>query len=392
MIRDATPAFGRSSRPRGCCIATHARTLTAASFSSPYEPKPWTVIRRGYRLDDLRHDAIAGLTVAIVALPLAMALATGTTPVKGLHTAIIAGFLISFLGGSRVQIGGPTAAFIPVVFTAIEKFGYGGPILSTLLAGFMLTAAGRRSNLRARSDRYPAKAGFHSDLWNGRNWIPAFAGMTGESLVLDRMRLRRRRRIADHIDALRRRELKCVDRELHVALPCAETNLGAVAERVLERHAREARAIETEIGAFKLRLLVLRFQAQPGDAVVPALFARRDIAIELRQIGQHGQRTVRLFGALRAHADLFEIGVVNPDFAAIGDDGLLERSRRVPAKLSRRLECERAATRFGLAGIRIDHGLLEAAGNRIQSFRKRIQTRARVVRGNGRRGRDRQKS
>src|SRR5207344_904527 len=88
--------------------------------------------------------AIAGLTVAIVALPLAMALAiaSGTTPEKGLYTAIIAGFLISALGGSRVQIGGPTAAFIPVVFVVIEKFGFGGLILCTLLAGLMLISAG----------------------------------------------------------------------------------------------------------------------------------------------------------------------------------------------------------------------------------------------------------
>ncbi|HEX7914167.1 SulP family inorganic anion transporter, partial [Rudaea sp.] len=118
-----------------------------AAFSpnwTPYEPKLWTVLKRGYSLDAFRHDAVAGLTVAVVALPLAMALAiaSGTTPEKGLHTAIIAGFLISFLGGSRVQIGGPTAAFIPVVFNVIEKFGYGGLILCTLLAGFMLIAAG----------------------------------------------------------------------------------------------------------------------------------------------------------------------------------------------------------------------------------------------------------
>ena len=109
-----------------------------------YEPKLWTVLQRGYSFDVFRHDAVAGLTVAVVALPLAMALAiaSGTTPEKGLHTAIVAGFLISFLGGSRVQIGGPTAAFIPVVFNVIEKFGYGGLILCTLLAGFMLIAAG----------------------------------------------------------------------------------------------------------------------------------------------------------------------------------------------------------------------------------------------------------
>src|SRR5580700_6547872 len=109
-----------------------------------YVPKLITVLRRGYGIDDLRHDLIAGLTVAIVALPLAMALAiaSGTTPDRGLHTAIVAGFLISALGGSRVQIGGPTAAFVPVVFSVIGHFGYGGLILCTLLAGLMLVVAG----------------------------------------------------------------------------------------------------------------------------------------------------------------------------------------------------------------------------------------------------------
>ena len=102
------------------------------------------MLRGGYRLDDFRHDLTAGLTVAIVALPLAMALAiaSGTAPGKGLHTAIVAGLLISALGGSRVQIGGPTAAFVPVVFSVIERFGYSGLILCTVLAGLMLIAAG----------------------------------------------------------------------------------------------------------------------------------------------------------------------------------------------------------------------------------------------------------
>jgi SulP family sulfate permease len=114
------------------------------AYLRQFEPKAWTVLREGYGLGQLRADAVAGLTVAIVALPLAMALAiaSGTTPEKGLHTAIIAGFLISAFGGSRVQIGGPTAAFIPVVFVVIERFGYGGLILCTLLAGLMLIAAG----------------------------------------------------------------------------------------------------------------------------------------------------------------------------------------------------------------------------------------------------------
>lgn len=114
------------------------------SLLREFTPKTFTALRSGYGLGDLRADAVAGLTVAIIALPLAMALAiaSGTTPEKGLHTAIIAGFLISFFGGSKVQIGGPTAAFIPVVFAVIQKFGYGGLILCTLLAGLMLIAAG----------------------------------------------------------------------------------------------------------------------------------------------------------------------------------------------------------------------------------------------------------
>lgn len=109
-----------------------------------FEPKLLTVLREGYRFGDFRSDLVAGLTVAVVALPLAMALAiaSGTTPEKGLYTAIVAGFLISAFGGSRVQIGGPTAAFIPVVFVVIQDFGFGGMILCTLLAGLMLVVAG----------------------------------------------------------------------------------------------------------------------------------------------------------------------------------------------------------------------------------------------------------
>ncbi|TCV94644.1 SulP family sulfate permease [Luteibacter rhizovicinus] len=119
-------------------------TVNARKYLRLYVPKLYTVLSEGYGWRDLRSDAIAGLTVAIVALPLAMALAiaSGTTPEKGLYTAIVAGFLISALGGSRVQIGGPTAAFVPVVFVVIQKFGFGGLILCTLLAGLMLIGAG----------------------------------------------------------------------------------------------------------------------------------------------------------------------------------------------------------------------------------------------------------
>lgn len=110
-----------------------------------FVPKSITVIaQEGYQLADFRADALAGLTVAIVALPLAMAIAiaSGTTPDKGLITAIIAGFLISALGGSRFQIGGPTGAFIVVVYGVIHQHGFDGLVLATIMAGLMLIIAG----------------------------------------------------------------------------------------------------------------------------------------------------------------------------------------------------------------------------------------------------------
>jgi len=107
-------------------------------------PKLWTVWKEGYSLSTLRADTLAGLTIAIVALPLSMALAiaSGASPDKGLITAVIAGFLISALGGSRTQIGGPTGAFVVVVFQVIAQHGYDGLLLATLMAGAILVAAG----------------------------------------------------------------------------------------------------------------------------------------------------------------------------------------------------------------------------------------------------------
>lgn len=132
-----------------------------------FVPQLYTSLSRGYGVHELRADLVAGLTVAIVALPLAMALAiaSGTTPERGLHTAIVAGFLISALGGSRVQIGGPTAAFIPVVFNVIERFGYEGLILCTLLAGLILIAAGLlRLGLLLRYMPQPVITGFTAGI------------------------------------------------------------------------------------------------------------------------------------------------------------------------------------------------------------------------------------
>lgn len=109
-----------------------------------FVPKLVTVLREGYGAAAFRADVIAGLTVAIVALPLAMALAiaSGATPEQGLWTAIVAGFLISAVGGSRFQIGGPTGAFVVVVFNIIAQHGHDGLILSTLMAAGLLVLFG----------------------------------------------------------------------------------------------------------------------------------------------------------------------------------------------------------------------------------------------------------
>lgn len=109
-----------------------------------FTPKLITAIRSGYRLTDLKTDALAGLTVAVVALPLSMAIAisSGVSPDRGLFTSIVAGFLISAFGGSMHQIGGPTAAFIVVVANIVAHEGYDGLAIATAMAGLLLIIAG----------------------------------------------------------------------------------------------------------------------------------------------------------------------------------------------------------------------------------------------------------
>lgn len=114
------------------------------SFRELFTPKLITLLREGYDTKAFTADALAGLTVAIVALPLSMAIAIGSglSPDKGLFTAIIGGFLISALGGSRFQIGGPAGAFIVLIATIVERHGYDGLVLATCMAGAMMIAAG----------------------------------------------------------------------------------------------------------------------------------------------------------------------------------------------------------------------------------------------------------
>ena len=106
-------------------------------------PMLFTTLKK-YSGAQLMSDVVAGIIVAIIALPLsiALALASGVTPEKGIYTAITAGFVISFLGGSRVQIAGPTAAFATIVAGIVAKNGMDGLIIATLLAGVILSLMG----------------------------------------------------------------------------------------------------------------------------------------------------------------------------------------------------------------------------------------------------------
>jgi len=113
-------------------------------MQSIFKPKFFTILKDGYSRQTIVNDLLAGVIVGIVAIPLAIAfaVASGVSPEKGLATAIVAGFLISFLGGSRVQIGGPTGAFIVVVAGIVGTYGVEGLAISTMMAGVILILFG----------------------------------------------------------------------------------------------------------------------------------------------------------------------------------------------------------------------------------------------------------
>src|ERR1700722_17553445 len=114
------------------------------SFVELFTPKLVTVLNEHYGLSDLKSDIMAGLTVAVVAIPLSMAIAiaSGVTPDRGLYTSIIGGFFVSAFGGSRFQIGGPAGAFIVLVAATVTLHGVDGLLLATLLSGLILLAIG----------------------------------------------------------------------------------------------------------------------------------------------------------------------------------------------------------------------------------------------------------
>ena len=142
-------------------------TVHKPSFIELFTPKLVTVLREGYGLHDLRADAVAGLTVAIVALPLSMAIAvaSGVTPDRGLYTAIVGGFIVSMMGGSRFQVGGPAGAFIVLVAATVTVHGIDGLLLAVLMSGIILLATGLlRLGTFVKYIPYPVTVGFTAGI------------------------------------------------------------------------------------------------------------------------------------------------------------------------------------------------------------------------------------
>jgi SulP family sulfate permease len=132
-----------------------------------FVPKSIVCFREGYTREAVLRDVIAGIVVGIVALPLALAfaIASGVPPERGLYTAIVAGFLISALGGSRVQIGGPTGAFVVIVYGIVQQFGYEGLVVCTIIAGIILIILGlARMGALIKYIPYPVVTGFTAGI------------------------------------------------------------------------------------------------------------------------------------------------------------------------------------------------------------------------------------
>src|SRR5688500_1354220 len=131
------------------------------------EPKIVAVFREGYTRKQFYSDLTAGLTVGVVALPLAIAfaIASGVKPEQGLYTAIVAGFVIAVLGGSRAQISGPTDVFIVLIYGVVQQYGDGGLVVATLIAGVLLVLMGlARMGALLKFIPLPVTVGFTSGI------------------------------------------------------------------------------------------------------------------------------------------------------------------------------------------------------------------------------------
>ena len=138
------------------------------SYGLNFAPNLYEVIRsKGYNTQYFRRDAVAGLTLAIISIPLGMAfaIASGVSPAQGLYTAVVAGFFIALLGGCRYQIGGPTGAFVVIIFNTLQQYGYAGLTMTMLIAGIVMIAAGYlRLGTYIKYIPYPVVVGFTSGI------------------------------------------------------------------------------------------------------------------------------------------------------------------------------------------------------------------------------------
>lgn len=136
-------------------------------YGNNYTPKLYEIVKKGYSKKNFKKDCVSGLTIAIISIPLslALAIASGVAPANGIYTAIVAGLLISLLGGSKYQIGGPTGAFAIIVFNIIAQFGYNGLLVAMIMAGAMLVLAGYlRLGSYIKYIPYPVIVGFTSGI------------------------------------------------------------------------------------------------------------------------------------------------------------------------------------------------------------------------------------
>lgn len=138
------------------------------AYGLNFAPKLYEVIRdKGYNMQYFRRDAIAGLTLAIISIPLGMAfaIASDVSPAQGLYTAVVAGFFIALLGGCRYQIGGPTGAFVVIIFNTMQQYGYEGLTMTMLIAGTVMIVAGYlRLGTYIKYIPYPVVVGFTSGI------------------------------------------------------------------------------------------------------------------------------------------------------------------------------------------------------------------------------------
>jgi SulP family sulfate permease len=301
------------------------------SFAELFTPKLITVLREGYGWADLRSDAVSGLTVAVVALPLSMAIAiaSGVSPERGLYTAIVGGLIISLIGGSRFQIGGPAGAFIGLVAGVVERHGYDGLAIATIIAGLVLIAVGLlRLGTYIKYIPFPVTVGFTAGIA-----VIIFASQLRDLLGLT---------IAHEPSALLPKLIAVRDALLTMHLPTAGITLLSLGGIVMLRRLRPAWpsfliavALAAAVCAFfhlDVQTVSTRFGTIPRSLPSPALPA---FSIEKVQAVLPDGLAIALLGAIESL------------LSAVVADGMTGRRHRSNCELSAQGVANIASIVFG---------------------------------------------